>query len=172
MNVQRRIIESDIPLSDRSLRGRLASGEPNPVDVHVGRRLRQKRMLSGLSQEQLAEAIGITFQQIQKYEHGTNRIGASRLWDLSLVLDCPISFFFHEMPEDVARSSPRNLSRATSCDTFETELPSLAPDDVFTNRETLGLLRAYSAIREVTVRRRIVDLTKSLATAEGETSER
>src|SRR6186997_1732132 len=82
----------------RKSSGRMASkGFPNPVDVHVGTRVRLRRTLLGLSQEKLGEAIGLTFQQVQKYERGANRIGASRLWDLSRVLDCPVSFFFDDM---------------------------------------------------------------------------
>src|SRR3954468_15891485 len=87
-------------ISPRSTRGRMPSGKPNPVDVHVGARVRLRRTLLGMSQEKLGEAIGLTFQQVQKYERGANRIGASRLWDLSRVLDCPMSFFFEDMPAD------------------------------------------------------------------------
>ncbi len=82
------------------------TGRPNPVDVHVGARVRLRRTLLGMSQEKLGEAIGLTFQQVQKYERGANRIGSSRLYDLSRVLDVPIEFFFDEMPADVAASSP------------------------------------------------------------------
>lgn len=96
----------------RSTRGRLSSGAPNPVDAHVGRRLRLRRIMVGMSQEQLADAIGVTFQQIQKYERGANRISASRLWDLSVMLNCPVSFFYKEMEDDVACASPRNVKRS------------------------------------------------------------
>ncbi|HIC80951.1 MAG TPA: XRE family transcriptional regulator, partial [Kiloniellaceae bacterium] len=78
------------------------TGGPNPVDVHVGGRVRLRRTLLGMSQEKLGEAIGLTFQQVQKYERGANRVGASRLFDLSRVLDVPVGFFFDEMPSDVA----------------------------------------------------------------------
>src|SRR5512142_2927494 len=98
----------------RKSSGRMASqGFPNPIDVHVGARIRQRRTLLGMSQEKLGEAIGLTFQQVQKYERGANRIGASRLWDLSRVLDCPMSFFFEAMDEATASASPRNLSGET-----------------------------------------------------------
>ena len=76
--------------------------KPNPIDVHVGQRLRQRRVLAGLSQEKLARMVGITFQQVQKYERGANRIGASRLFDLSRVLDVPVGFFFEEMTPEFA----------------------------------------------------------------------
>src|ERR1700748_3815102 len=84
-------------------------GKPNPVDVHVGSRVRLRRTLLGMSQEKLGEAIGLTFQQVQKYERGANRIGASRLFDLSRVLDVPVSFFFDEMSENAAHQSPRMM---------------------------------------------------------------
>src|SRR6202167_5852922 len=79
----------------RDRRGK--GGGPNPVDVHVGARLRLRRTLIGMSQEKLGEAIGLTFQQVQKYERGTNRVGASRLYELSRVLDVPVGFFFDEI---------------------------------------------------------------------------
>jgi transcriptional regulator with XRE-family HTH domain len=143
----------------RSSRGRMPSGKPNPVDVHVGGRVRLRRTLLGMSQERLGEAIGLTFQQVQKYERGANRIGASRLWDLSRVLECPISFFFEEMDESTASSSPRNLS---------VESPDIEPpeSDPMAKRETLELVRAYYRIKDYHVRRRIYELAKSLATTE------
>ncbi|HEY8289670.1 MAG TPA: helix-turn-helix transcriptional regulator, partial [Acetobacteraceae bacterium] len=75
---------------------------PSPIDVHVGSRIRLRRTLLGMSQERLGEALGLTFQQVQKYERGVNRVGASRLFDLSRVLDVPISFFFDDMPDSLA----------------------------------------------------------------------
>src|SRR4051794_34996027 len=84
-------------------------GKPNPIDVHVGARVRLRRTLLGMSQERLGEALGLTFQQVQKYERGTNRIGASRLFDLSRVLEVPVSFFFEEMLADVAERSPAQI---------------------------------------------------------------
>src|SRR5204863_6191523 len=77
-------------------------GRPSPIDVHVGSRIRLRRTLLGMSQERLGEALGLTFQQVQKYERGVNRVGASRLFDLSRVLDVPISFFFDDMPDSLA----------------------------------------------------------------------
>ncbi len=79
-------------------------GRPSPIDVHVGSRIRLRRTLLGMSQERLGEALGLTFQQVQKYERGVNRVGASRLFDLSRVLDVPISFFFDDLPDSVANS--------------------------------------------------------------------
>src|SRR3954469_15434291 len=109
MGVQHQNFGFSIP--SRALRNRAAPEkvEPNPIDVHVGHKLRLRRTLLGLSQQKVGEALGLTFQQVQKYERGANRIGASRLWDLSGVLDCPISFFFEEMDERTAGvPSPSN----------------------------------------------------------------
>ena len=147
-------------ISSRSSRGRMPSGKPNPVDVHVGGRVRLRRTLLGLSQEKLGEAISLTFQQVQKYERGSNRIGASRLWDLSRVLDCPVSYFFEEMEEAVKAASPRNLSEHT----YE---PRQNESEPMTKRETLELVRAYYKIADPQVRRRIYELAKSLGAAEG-----
>jgi transcriptional regulator with XRE-family HTH domain len=137
----------------------MPSGKPNPVDVHVGNRVRLRRTLLGMSQEKLGESLGLTFQQVQKYERGANRIGASRLWDLSRVLDCPVAFFFEEMNDETASASPRNLS-------VETPDVEQREGDQMTKRETLELVRAYYKIRDYHVRRRIYELAKSLATTE------
>jgi len=142
----------------RVSRGRTPSGKPNPVDVHVGGRVRLRRTLLGMSQEALGEAIGLTFQQVQKYERGANRIGASRLWDLSRALDVPMSYFFEEMDESVSNLSPRHMSQATSEPILE------GGPDPMARRETLDLVRAYYRIPSEQVRRRIFDLTRTLGT--------
>lgn len=144
----------------RSVRGRLPSGQPNPVDVHLGRRLRLRRILLGISQEELGEAIGLTFQQIQKYEYGLNRVGTSRLWDLSRALGCPVSFFFDEMDATTAEASPRNLA-GDALDLAGLE-DAQASADSATRREALLLVRAYSTIKQDDVRRKILDLAHSL----------
>src|SRR5215212_4959897 len=84
---------------------------PSPIDVHVGGRVRLRRTLMGMSQERLGEALGLTFQQVQKYERGVNRIGASRLFDLARVLDVPISFFFDDMPDSVGGGGGMTAAR-------------------------------------------------------------
>lgn len=140
----------------RSSRGRMPSGKPNPVDVHVGGRVRLRRTLLGLSQEKLGEALGLTFQQVQKYERGANRIGASRLYDLSRVLDVPMSYFFEDMGEGVASMSPRHV-------TTEVEEVETGEADPMTKRETLELVRAYYRIGDPTVRKRVYELAKALS---------
>ena len=139
-------------------RGRTASGKPNPIDVHVGGRVRLRRTLLGMSQEKLGEAIGLTFQQVQKYERGANRVGASRLFDLSRVLDVPVSFFFDDMSDDVALASPRLIGGLA-------EEPAGFEADPMTKRETLELVRAYYRIPDPSVRKRIFELAKALANA-------
>lgn len=144
-----------VPTNDRRDSG------PNPVDVHVGSRVRLRRTLLGMSQEKLGEAIGLTFQQVQKYERGANRVGASRLFDLSRVLDVPVGFFFDEMPEEVAASSPAQRPGRSNRPPPEQEL------DPMVKRETLELVRAYYKIDEPGVRKRLFEMTKALAAASG-----
>src|SRR5690349_4485531 len=134
---------------------RQKSDKPNPVDVHVGARMRMRRTLLGLSQEKLGDALGLTFQQVQKYERGANRIGASRLHQLSRALDVPVSYFFEEMSEPEVQSSDSPEGD---------DVP--AESDPMTRRETLELVRAYYRIRDPSVRRRVFELMKTLAKAE------
>jgi len=133
---------------------------PSPIDVHVGTRIRLRRTLLGMSQERLGEALGLTFQQVQKYERGVNRVGASRLFDLSRVLDVPISFFFDDMPESLAAAfggQPSGRRVAGFADTQEG-----FADDTLNRRETLELVRAYYRITDPAVRKRVFDLIKSM----------
>lgn len=110
----------------------------NAIDLHVGKRLRLRRTLLGMSQEQLGAELNITFQQVQKYERAANRISASRLWDMSQILDVPINYFFDDMSETTMQSSPR--------------------------RETLELVRAYYNIESASARKRVADMVKAIAT--------
>ncbi len=134
------------------------TGIPNPVDVHVGGRLRQRRTLLGMTQTKVGDALGLTFQQVQKYERGANRIGSSRLYDLSGMLDVPIEYFFGDMPAAVAASS-RTLGRGRTKNP-----PSYEPNPM-TTRETLELVRAYYKIGDPQVRKRLYELTKALGAA-------
>ena len=141
-------------------RARVTRGKPDPVDIHVGSRVRLRRTLLGLSQEKLGEALGLTFQQVQKYERGANRIGASRLHQISQILDVPVSFFFEEMAADVANLAPagrRSPTAAAEVEPFE--------HDPMAKRETLELVRAYYKIDDPKVRKRIFELTKAMAKA-------
>ena len=127
---------------------------PNPVDIHVGKRVRLRRTLLGISQEKLGKAINLTFQQVQKYERGTNRIGSSRLYQLSQVLDIPVSYFFDDLPIEItARKSP-GLA--------DVKVASFQGDPLV-KRETLELVRAYYRITDPSVRKRIFELVKAVA---------
>ncbi|WP_264654280.1 helix-turn-helix domain-containing protein [Azospirillum canadense] len=145
----------------RASAGRPKTGKPNPIDVHVGSRVRLRRTLLGMSQEKLGEAIGLTFQQVQKYERGANRIGASRLFDLSRVLDVPVSFFFDDMPAEAA-SAPVDDDEAAAGGFEERSSGGYEPDPM-AKRETLELVRAYYRINDPSVRKRLFELTKAVA---------
>jgi len=141
-------------------RGRMPSGAPNPIDVHVGNRMRLRRTLLGMSQDKLAQALGLTFQQVQKYERGANRVGSSRLFDLSRVLDVPVSFFFDDLTDEVANLSPRLVNRAVE------EPVGIEPDPMH-KRETLELVRAYYRIEDAQVRKRMIELIRAVGAANG-----
>jgi transcriptional regulator with XRE-family HTH domain len=135
------------------------SDKPNPIDVHVGRRLRLRRTLMGMSQERLGQLLGLTFQQIQKYERGVNRIGSSRLYELGQILDVPISFFFDDMAQD--GGAPELLAPGLAEDPADFAFD--ARDLQLEKRETLELVRAYNRIPDPAVRKRLFELAKALA---------
>lgn len=130
-------------------------GRSTPIDGYVGSRVRQRRLLLGMSQEMLGKAVGLTFQQIQKYERGINRIGASRLFTLSKVLNVPIAFFFDEMPRALASAGSKARGFADSSVKFEA--------DPTASRETAELIRAYYRIEDPRQRRRVLDLLRSMS---------
>lgn len=118
----------------------------HPVDVHVGKRVRHRRWMVGMTQQQLGEAVGIKFQQIQKYETGMNRISASRLWDIAHAMDVPVSFFFEGLEEGESGAAA----------------PTNTPGDLLADKEALELVRSYYAIPE-NQRRRLFDLARVLS---------
>ena len=119
---------------------------PHPVDVHVGKRIRHRRWLVGMTQQQLAESVGIKFQQIQKYETGANRVSASRLWDIADALDVEVSFFFEGIDNE----------------STEREETNSVPSDLLGDKEALDVVRSYYAIPE-NQRRRLFDLARVLS---------
>lgn len=121
----------------------------HPVDVHVGKRIRQRRWLTGMTQQQLAQKVGIKFQQIQKYETGANRVSASRLWDIADALEVPVSFFFEGIETD-------EKAEAT------TDAPGKVPADIMGDKEALDLVRSYYSIPE-NQRRRLFELARVLS---------
>ncbi len=135
------------------------SRRPNPVDVHVGSRVRLRRMLLGMSQEKLGERLGLTFQQVQKYEKGINRIGASRLFDLAQVLGVSVQFFYEEAPNVHER-------QVVNAPGFADNRGESYIVEFLNSREGLELNRAFIKIQDAKVRRSVVDLVRSLASEE------
>lgn len=131
--------------------------KPNPMDIHVGSRVRLRRMVIGMSQEKLGERMGLTFQQIQKYEKGTNRIGASRLFQLSQILDVPVQFFFEDAPLNMMG---RAAGSAAGFAESKTETYLL---DFLNSRDGLELNRAFVKITDPKVRKRVVELVRALS---------
>jgi len=137
-----------------------SSRRPNPIDIHVGSRVRFRRMLLGMSQEKLGEKLGLTFQQVQKYEKGINRIGASRLFDLAQVLGVSVQFFYEEAPTiaDANQFAAEGFAEKPDENSIVEFLPS---------RDRLKLNRAFVRISDAKARRAIVELVRSLANDTG-----
>ena len=132
---------------------------PSPVDLHVGSRIKLRRSLLGFSQERLGDALGLTFQQVQKYERGANRVSASRLYDLGRVLDVPVSFFFDDYGSGGSAMTASAYGFAEGQEAF-----GLSPD-LLSRRETIDLVGAYWRITDLAQRRRVLDLIKGMAPA-------
>jgi len=130
--------------------------QPNPIDIHVGHRIRQQRNARNMTQQQLSKHIGVTFQQIQKYEKGTNRVSASRLQEISKILNVPVAFFYSNPEEDEAREQAMQNSGFA-------EVAAPFTDIACTAAEGNQLMHAFTRIRDPQIRRRIIDLAKALA---------
>lgn len=133
----------------------------HPVDVHVGIRMRQRRSLLGMSQTTLGDAVGLTFQQVQKYERGSNRISASRLVEFAKVLDVPVHYFFEDLPAKAVAGEVGRRGKSAR----EEGTPFEHERDPMIKRETLELVRAYYKIREPRVRKRLFETVKALGAA-------
>ena len=131
----------------------MAKKTPNPIDKHVGSRVRMRRMMLSMSQEKLGDALGLTFQQVQKYEKGTNRIGASRLQQIAGILQVPVSFFFEGAPHE-GGGSRGGMGEAPS--------PAYVSDFLATS-DGLALVKAFTKIKSSKMRRRVVDLVEQIA---------
>ncbi|MBQ8465390.1 MAG: helix-turn-helix transcriptional regulator [Alphaproteobacteria bacterium] len=149
--------------SRKICRGRTPNGQPNPIDIHVGNRIRLRRTLLGLSQEKLASMLGLTFQQVQKYEKGMNRVGASRLWDISKVLEAPISFFYEDMDKDVANQSPRSFSISDDNKIYLEEETTDFASDPMSRQETIELVKAYYKIPNRKAAKHLFELIVALS---------
>ena len=128
---------------------------PHPIDVHVGARVKLRRMILGMSQETLGKSLGLTFQQIQKYEKGVNRIGASRIFELSKLLDVPIQYFYNDYGDTIGAAS--DTARSDDGDMFMTLVNS---------PEGVQLCRSFSEIKDPQVKKRVLELVKSIAETE------
>jgi transcriptional regulator with XRE-family HTH domain len=135
----------------------------HPVDIHVGAQLRQRRNIVGLNRAKLSESVGLTLQQIQKYERGTNRISASRLYEFAKVLNVPVSYFFDEMPSNALSGRPMSGRGRKSFG--EAGTPFEKEKDPLIKRETIELVRAYEKIEEGRLRHSIVATVKALGEA-------
>ena len=149
-------------VSRKISRGRTPQGAPNPVDVHVGKRIRMRRNLLGWSQEKLGEMLGLTFQQVQKYEKGLNRVSASRLWDFSVVLETTVSFFFEDMDVDVAQQSPRMFSNPSTDMALKEDTGTFDVDPML-KEETMELVKAYYKISNRQAAKHLFDLIVAMA---------
>jgi len=132
----------------------MAKKAPNPIDKHVGSRVRMRRMMLSMSQEKLGDALGLTFQQVQKYEKGTNRIGASRLQQIAHILQVPVSFFFEGAPAGGGPHQAGGMAEAPS--------PAYVSDFLATS-DGLSLTKSFMRIKSTKLRRRIVDLVEQIA---------
>jgi transcriptional regulator with XRE-family HTH domain len=158
------MVESTVSiLGDREELYETQGRKPNPIDVHVGSRVRYRRMIIGMSQEKLGEKMNLTFQQIQKYEKGTNRIGASRLFQLSKILEVPVGYFFEDA---FANSGTAHATQGLHEPEQEGYLL-----DFLNSREGLDLNKAFAKIQDPKVRRRVIDLVRALSEEKPEAKE-
>ncbi|MCX8506839.1 MAG: helix-turn-helix transcriptional regulator [Alphaproteobacteria bacterium] len=157
------------PLKKRG-RKPIIEGQNNLIDSHIGRRLRMRRTLMGLSQEKLGEAMGLSFQQVQKYERGTNRIGASRLYELAQILSVPVTFFYDGLANEqnnsksdwyIGQDGARHVSPSSPMSMADTDQSKYDGRRVI-KREILELARAFDRIEDEKLRKRILNLTRSL----------
>ncbi len=146
-------------LTNGTVRGRLSDGTPNPIDIHVGSQLKRRRILLGLSQERLADELGITFQQVQKYEKGFNRIGASRLWDLAQVLGVSVAYFYENLDKNTCNKSPRKISNQLILSDNSKEFDI----SILLNKDIRDLISAYTQIKDPKVAKNALNLILSLA---------
>ncbi|MGH1455301.1 MAG: helix-turn-helix domain-containing protein [Alphaproteobacteria bacterium] len=143
---------------------RKTKGIPDTIDKHVGKQLKSRRSLLGLSQEKLAESVGVTFQQVQKYERGTNRISASRLFTFSKILDVSIDFFYQGMDNNEKLSSLHGMSDndQEGFDSTSANIKKI-PENLMSKKETIDVLKAYYSIEDEKKRKDFLTLIKSMA---------
>ena len=150
-------------MDEKNIRGRLKDNKPNPIDVYVGQRMKIRRKILKMSQQTLAKHLGMTFQQVQKYEKGFSRIGASRLWDVSQVLNVTMDYFFADMDEKTMKQSPRFLNNEHQDEFWQSIETATKLYDPMQTKEALGLVGAYYRIYNRKVAQIIFDLLQILA---------
>jgi transcriptional regulator with XRE-family HTH domain len=151
----------------KNKKSQLRSENPDPIDIHVGSRLRMRRNLVGLSQEQLGKSLGLTFQQIQKYERGINRMGSSRLFQIAKTLSVPVAYFFEEIPAAAAFSPQSGFAEGEQSPLENAPQTEKQNDyDILRRRETLELIRAYYRIQDDKQRRKVYELIRSMSDEE------
>ena len=146
-----------------NIRGRLADVTPNPIDLYVGKRMHMRRTMMGMSQERLAAELGITFQQVQKYEKGQNRIGASRLWDIAQVLGVGVEFFYEDLDEKSRDKSPRKIAPHIQLSDGSEEVFDM---DAWLRKDVIELVKAYTQIKDKNVAQNVLNLVQSMAEKE------
>lgn len=143
-------------------RGRTPDGQPNKIDLHIGRRIRLRRCTLGWSQEKIAGLLGLTFQQIQKYERGANRVSGSRLYDFACVLGVDVGFFYEDMPEDIRRQSPRYISAEKPIAETEIETLITQTDDPMRTDRALTIMHCFRRIASPDVADALYELIQML----------
>ncbi|MFI3241359.1 MAG: helix-turn-helix transcriptional regulator [Alphaproteobacteria bacterium] len=151
-------LNKDDEVSKKAKRGRTQDGDPNPIDTHVGNRIRLRRTLLGLSQEKLASMLGLTFQQVQKYERGANRVGASRLYDIAQALEVQIGFFYEDMDNETAAQSPMTFAAPQTAPLMMSDNKVEFDDDPMHKKEAMELVRAYYKIQNRKVAKHLFDM--------------
>ena len=136
-------------------RGRLPDGSANPIDKHIGAQIKRRRLMLGLSQQELADQLGLTFQQVQKYEQGHNRVSASRLWDFAKILRVPVTFFFDDMDEQTASQSP--------CQLYSSSAPlSFDKGDPLYDQQNIAMLKSIAKIKNPNLKQALYTLVATL----------
>ncbi|MDR3425362.1 MAG: helix-turn-helix transcriptional regulator [Alphaproteobacteria bacterium] len=154
----------DVAAKNKIKKTELRSENPDPVDIHVGARLRMRRNLVGLSQEQLGKSLGLTFQQIQKYERGINRMGSSRLFQIAKTLSIPVSYFFEDLPSTLGATAQQGFAESGQEPLEGGSASEHQSDyDILRRRETLELIRAYYRIQDSKQRRKVYELIRSMS---------
>lgn len=144
----------------KKARGRQPNGEPNPIDIHIGNRLRLRRQILQLSQQQLGEMLGLTFQQVQKYEHGINRISGSRLWDFACILGVDVNFFYADMDKEIFSQSPRCLNN------IKDDSSVCLPKNLLQSERALKITKAFLQIKNPKIADNLYNLIISLGTSQ------